>query len=152
MNVKTTALAMIALGLCFAVLAFLCFFAQKRILDYFLLGNIRQLDFIRSNPWLLAVLGGLVVAVGMWGSLKRGSYSGPVWIPYIAVLVGMLLMFGHKFAAHYQCDLYYRFYLQNNDGFVSWQPAALWYTYAAGVVLSLLSFVSVATGVYNLRH
>ncbi len=149
---KTTAFALIAIGVCFAIIALLCFFAQKRILEYFLQGNIRQLDFIRSNPWLLAIIGGLVTIFGLWGILKRGSYSGPVWVPCAAILVGMVLVCSHKFVAHSQYDLYYRFYLQKTDGVVSWRPAAHWYTYAAGIVSSLGSFVSVSTGIYNLRH
>lgn len=149
---KLTAFAVIAMGVSSAILAFLCLFVQKRFLEYFLQVNIRQLDFLRSHSWFLAVVGGLVVVFGLGRIIKRGSYAGPFWFSCIMVLVGIAIVLGHKFIAYYQYDLYYNLYLQRTDGVISWQPAVQWHTYAAGVVSSLLAPISVSTGIYNLRH
>ena len=142
----------IAGGLFFAIASVLCLFAQKRVLDYFLQATIRQLDFVRSTPWFLAAVGSLAIILGISGMLKPGNYSGPTWAPVVTILVGVSMILGHKFMAQYQYDLYYRLYIHRTGGNVSWRPLVVWYTYAVGVILGLVSFVIVYTGIYSLRH
>jgi H+/Cl- antiporter ClcA len=149
---KSTALMAIAVGLIFAIASVLCLFAQQRVLHWLLRGNLRQLDFAQSNPWCYAVLGVLMATLGFWGMAKRASFSGPAWVPVVMVLVGLSLILGHRFIAQFQHDTYYHFYVQGRGANASWKPSVRWYTYAAGIILALASFISVSAGVYNLRH
>lgn len=149
---KFTALVAIAVGLIFAIASVLCLFAQNRVLDWLLQGNLRQLDFARSNPWCYAAVGVLMATLGIWGMVKRASFSGPSWVPVVMVLVGLSLILGHRFIAQFQYDFYYHFYVQGTGANASWKPSAGWYAYAAGIILALASFVSVSAGLYNLRH